>query len=191
MNMKKAAMFGLDARIALAIFGALSIISGAALYSAIQQAKITALYNQLIEVAKAYESYYIDTGVLLPMVDAFTYNGAELLINTSNVSNWKGPYLSLEWDSTVSKFKSSSGIQIEITSFESDDWGLTSPIVPDISCDSGDNCSVWISAHQLPASMAINIDSNFDDGIDSTGSIRRFPGGTGKQHIWLKEFKSQ
>ena len=34
---KKAAMFGLDARIALAIFGALSVISGAALYSAIQQ----------------------------------------------------------------------------------------------------------------------------------------------------------
>ncbi len=39
---KKAAMFGLDARIALVIFGALSVISGAALYSAIQQAKTTA-----------------------------------------------------------------------------------------------------------------------------------------------------
>tara|TARA_Y100001960_G_scaffold319101_1_gene389950 strand:- start:3597 stop:3728 length:132 start_codon:yes stop_codon:yes gene_type:complete len=36
---KKAAMFGLDARIALAIFGALSVISGAVLYSAIQDAK--------------------------------------------------------------------------------------------------------------------------------------------------------
>jgi len=43
----KGAMFGLDSRIALAIFGALSVISGAALYSAIQEAKATALYNEL------------------------------------------------------------------------------------------------------------------------------------------------
>jgi hypothetical protein len=34
--MKKGAMFGLDARIALAIFGALSVISGASLYSEIK-----------------------------------------------------------------------------------------------------------------------------------------------------------
>ena len=33
---KRGAMFGLDARIALAIFGALLVISSAALYSAIQ-----------------------------------------------------------------------------------------------------------------------------------------------------------
>lgn len=37
--MKKGAMFGLDARIALAIFGALSVISGAALYSAYKTQK--------------------------------------------------------------------------------------------------------------------------------------------------------
>ena len=38
-SLKKGAMFGLDARIALAIFGALSVISGAALYSAIKESK--------------------------------------------------------------------------------------------------------------------------------------------------------
>lgn len=44
----KGAMFGLDARIALAIFGALSVISGAALYSAIQESstvKITTIFS--------------------------------------------------------------------------------------------------------------------------------------------------
>tara|TARA_Y100001960_G_C14595815_1_gene788039 strand:- start:886 stop:1026 length:141 start_codon:yes stop_codon:yes gene_type:complete len=45
--MKKGAMFGIDARIALAIFGALSAISGAALYSAIQQSKVTVLVTEL------------------------------------------------------------------------------------------------------------------------------------------------
>lgn len=39
---KKSAMFGLDARIALAIFGALSVITGAALYSAINKANVIA-----------------------------------------------------------------------------------------------------------------------------------------------------
>ena len=39
IKLKKGAMFGLDARISLAIFGALSVISGAALYSAIQDSK--------------------------------------------------------------------------------------------------------------------------------------------------------
>ncbi len=48
-------MFGLDARIALAIFRALSVISGAALYSAIQQSKVIAMVNQFEEIAKAYE----------------------------------------------------------------------------------------------------------------------------------------
>lgn len=41
--MKKGAIFGLDARIALAILGALYVISGAALYSAIQESKTTKL----------------------------------------------------------------------------------------------------------------------------------------------------
>ena len=52
--MKKGAMFGLDARIALAIFGALSVISGAALYSAIQDAQATAMIVRLNEVGKAF-----------------------------------------------------------------------------------------------------------------------------------------
>lgn len=66
MFYKKGAMFGLDARISLAIFGALSVISGAALYSAIQNSKATALYVQLSELGKAWESYYIDTGLFYP-----------------------------------------------------------------------------------------------------------------------------
>tara|TARA_Y100001960_G_scaffold333703_1_gene440401 strand:+ start:58 stop:294 length:237 start_codon:yes stop_codon:yes gene_type:complete len=63
---KKAAMFGLDARIALAIFGTLSVISGAALYSAIQDAKAMALLTEMREVTKAWEQFYLDTGAEKP-----------------------------------------------------------------------------------------------------------------------------
>jgi hypothetical protein len=56
-------MFGLDARIALAIFGALSVISGAALYSAIQDARVTAIvitYNRVFKIfIILYKLYFI------------------------------------------------------------------------------------------------------------------------------------
>tara|TARA_Y100000590_G_scaffold397295_1_gene478740 strand:+ start:167 stop:739 length:573 start_codon:yes stop_codon:yes gene_type:complete len=95
---KKGAMFGLDARIALAIFGALSVISGAALYSAIKQAKVTAFVADMEELAKSIEQYYLDTGEILavssgnPSMDL----GVDGLFNKpANVSNWNGPYSQL------------------------------------------------------------------------------------------------
>ena len=84
---KKGAMFGLDARIALAIFGALSVISGAALYSAIKQARITAYYQETIEIAKAMESLFLDTGVL-ELTDQL-----KDLLEDPGLDGWNGPYI--------------------------------------------------------------------------------------------------
>ncbi|HAG52317.1 MAG TPA: hypothetical protein DCL21_00850 [Alphaproteobacteria bacterium] len=89
---KLGAMFGLDARIALAIFGALSVISGAALYTAIQEARVTALLADLNEVGKSYEQYYLDTGTDVAMSDAYSVISKNLVVNPS-VAGWKGPYL--------------------------------------------------------------------------------------------------
>ena len=47
------AMFGLDARIALAIFGALSVIVGATLYNTIQHTKVITLHQEFVEIEKA------------------------------------------------------------------------------------------------------------------------------------------
>tara|TARA_Y100001960_G_scaffold326092_1_gene409734 strand:+ start:608 stop:1177 length:570 start_codon:yes stop_codon:yes gene_type:complete len=85
--MKKAAMFGLDARIALAIFGALSVISGAALYSAIEDAKVTSIISEFNEYGKAYEQYYLDVG----SVPAKPKD----LVEDPSLAGWAGPYLSL------------------------------------------------------------------------------------------------
>ena len=95
MITKQGAMFGLDARIALAIFGALSVISGAALYSAIQNAKVTSLLTEIKEVEKAIEAYVLDTGSDIELKTGITaYGSRELLSGTK--SGWKGPYLSYE-----------------------------------------------------------------------------------------------
>jgi hypothetical protein len=95
---KRGAMFGLDARIALAIFGALSVISGAALYSAIKDAREQRVITSILEVSKAVEAYYLDTG-FLPSVSQYSttiLDILELLENTDNVAGWRGPYYSAE-----------------------------------------------------------------------------------------------
>ena len=85
-------MFGLDARIALAIFGALSVISGAALYSAIEGAKITAFHANLTEIEKALEVYYLDVGFYDKSSNIF--NLTILLENTNLDNGWNGSYMS-------------------------------------------------------------------------------------------------
>ncbi len=99
--MKKGAMFGLDARIALAIFGALSVISGAALYSSIQESKKVRMGASVEEVKKALTQYVLDTGSYLPPNGSTSSNMqiGELFENRANISNWKGPYIGV--DSTL------------------------------------------------------------------------------------------
>jgi hypothetical protein len=97
---KKGAMFGLDARIALAIFGALSVISGAALYSAIQNANVVKWQTYFSELDKASAAYYLDEGSPIPLTSNTSVDDErlylsvrKLLNNDNNSSNWKGPYL--------------------------------------------------------------------------------------------------
>jgi hypothetical protein len=92
---KKAAMFGLDARIALAIFAALSVISGAALYKVMEQVKVAKYQNFFEELIKASEQYYLDNGQMLPQQDISPDLVAvgDLINNRQNLDTWKGPYI--------------------------------------------------------------------------------------------------
>jgi len=88
---QRGAMFGLDARIALAIFGGLTIITGAALFKAIGQTIATAQLVELENVNKAVMQYMLDTGGSLPSSSIL-----QNLIVDYGVVGWKGPYLSVE-----------------------------------------------------------------------------------------------
>lgn len=93
---KEAAMFGLDARIALAIFGALSIITGASLYSAIQAAKTEQWHQNFESILKATEAYYLDIRKPLTIFSTlwdYTYT-SDLITNRQSLPNWRGPYIS-------------------------------------------------------------------------------------------------
>ena len=137
--LKKGAMFGLDARIALAIFGALSVISGAALYSAIQQSKTTAILTQASEIEKALSSYYLDTGVLPGTTGVYALLIKNLTTNP-NVAGWNGPYLGLKEVSGADRL-SHQETEHSLNFLDSDSWGT----IADRTCNkTDDNCSVYI-----------------------------------------------
>jgi len=173
LQTSKGAMFGLDARIALAIFGALSVISGAALYSAISQAKVVSLVTEFNEIAKAWESYYLDTGEKPP-------SARSLVENVDSENGWKGPYLSYPAASGVNfyfpQFEHTSGgdsmTSLAITT--GDAWAGT--LVSTGCTSSSGSCNRSISFGILKTSE-LSVMKSLDDYVDSSdganiGNIR-------------------
>ena len=190
--LQKGAMFGLDARIALAIFGALSVISGAALYSAIQDAKVTATVTELDEFAKAYQSYVLDTGLELefranPTVSDIALKTVELIESTK--SGWKGPYLPFSTDDmnplniehTIMSEK--HGNIFFIRSLADNSFGSHTNNAGSQSTCVGNStkCSIWVGfsdVYSEAIAKAIDIKVDGSDSPDS-GKLRfRLYGGT-------------
>ena len=182
--MKKGAMFGLDARIALAIFGALSVISGAALYSAIQDAKATAILTDMNEFGKAWESYYLDTGLLLSKRDDssnassnfYILEVENLVTNANSVAKWKGPYTALTADNNYRLNQSYGGFAYVLTLNDKETWGdgSTTLWTPQGHCASGDKCYIWIAFNKFESQDALKaIDKKVDGTVDGdAGSFR-------------------
>ena len=95
---QRGAMFGLDARIALGIFGGLSVIAGAAVFGTISETNRTALVTEMDNIAKGYINHVFDTGVQVRPVATMTTANADasfnyLITNVGNTLNWNGPYV--------------------------------------------------------------------------------------------------
>ena len=170
---KKGAMFGLDARIALAIFGALSVISGAALYSAIQESKVVSMVSQLEEISKGYVSYYLDTGSELPERGAISNDLlVESLYTDDGTAGWNGPYFTPTTKVVNYAFRhkySYSEVSTYIQKCGYDFGGdFSSTSCP--TCTAGMNCSIFIKLMSMDngLSIAYNLDKKIDnsDGFD-------------------------
>ena len=177
MIIKKGAMFGLDARIALAIFGALSVISGAALYSAIQQSKVISIVNQISELTSAIEAYYLDTGEFIRKIEdvnnllpnkAYAL-GAVDLVENSGVKGWNGPYIPpLEYRDDYISFRDIIYVLIRA---DTGVWGGAGAFTT--ACSIKDTCNLWIQVNVQNENIAKQIDLHYDGGetLDS-GKIR-------------------
>ena len=180
----KGAMFGLDARIALAIFGALSVISGAALYSAIQQAKATAYLTEMNEVIKAYESYYLDTGSQLPAKDA-TWLKVRDLIENNGVAGWNGPYLPYEVDSdTFLKAPNFPTGTLSIPTFADTDFGDGTIA----SACTATNCHAYIYTGGYNLNISEAIDQMVDSQVNHLSGKIRIYKTTPEKNIYYKFF---
>tara|TARA_Y100001960_G_scaffold334048_1_gene444170 strand:+ start:6862 stop:7455 length:594 start_codon:yes stop_codon:yes gene_type:complete len=172
MKLSKAAMFGLDARIALAIFGALSVISGAALYGAIKNAQEVAYITGLAEVEKAIEAYYIDTGVYPTGVANDYFELEKLNVEPSGVTGWNGPYINLtNGTSRYFDFKILGGSVLGVNYGKDVSWGLSR-----INCATmlaGQTCSLWVATQWSTKSAAESFDKRIDGSIDhNNGDVR-------------------
>tara|TARA_Y100001960_G_C14713757_1_gene848463 strand:- start:358 stop:978 length:621 start_codon:yes stop_codon:yes gene_type:complete len=199
----KAAMFGLDARIALAIFGALSVISGAALYSAIQQSKTTAMYVSMQELGKAFEQLYLDTGSLRAYsATASACFNAEDLLTDNSVNGWSGPYFSASSTSSDGngapclKINGLTGALseldiIRIRHLKNRDWDFSGGSWwTDQICNGTDNCNLSVTATTSNRSY-INqfkaIDEQFDNSNSETGNIAYYDNGSAA-YFFMKSF---
>jgi hypothetical protein len=179
-SLKKGAIFGLDARIALAIFGALSVISGAALYSAIESAKSTALLTELKEIEKAHESYLLDTGSYLPDAAAGTHVAAvqNLVENDAGAVGWKGSYVSYAAHAT-SDSQLIHNLYSNVTIHKvSDDysWGgvAGAPGYTYANCmSSTTDCNYYVAIEGMDSTLADSLDRLVDGSVDyRAGDVR-------------------
>tara|TARA_Y100001960_G_C14778551_1_gene884925 strand:+ start:3276 stop:3857 length:582 start_codon:yes stop_codon:yes gene_type:complete len=161
MKLKKAAMFGLDARIALAIFGALSVISGAALYSAIQQAKVVAIVTELNEISKAAESLMLDTGVELAVHAGDQLKLKYLLEDIDSVPGWNGPYISGYTAFADNGLNHPQYTGVHILKFQKHlATGART------GCSSGLSCDIWVHITGIPTELVKAVDEYVDGSYD-------------------------
>tara|TARA_Y100001960_G_C14749849_1_gene867820 strand:- start:1040 stop:1627 length:588 start_codon:yes stop_codon:yes gene_type:complete len=178
--MKKAAMFGLDARVALAIFGSLSVVTGASLYSAIQESKITAIITQLNELGKSYEEFYFDTRVELEPVSTNFLKISDLHSGTQR--GWNGPYTNLTGSATSLNW---NGYYLNLHAARDGAWSAATPAAwADAKCSSNTvsgECYVWAAVSLGTTSAHLDIANKIDERIDGTqnaveGDVRIFRG---------------
>lgn len=142
---QRGAIFGLDARIALAIFGVLSIVAGVSSLSVLSTASVTALISELSNMKKAYQEFHLSTG-------EHTTRFMDLIDNNSGVIGWSGPYVDL-----LSANNRTYGVY-SFTEGRQDVNG-----VPPVECtDGGGICAIWLKLTAVKDTVAEKMDEQLD-----------------------------
>lgn len=153
---QRGAMFGLDARIALAIFGLLSVVAGVAAINVLGTAGVTALTTELSNMKKAYQEFHLATG-------EHTTRFMDLIDNTSDFVGWNGPYIDLLSD------KSRQHGVYSLVEGRQDVAG-----VPPVDCTSGGGiCAIWLKLTKVQDSVAAKLDEALDaEASPNSGVVR-------------------
>ncbi len=173
LSSQRGAMFGLDARIALAIFGTLSIVITAVSVNHLGNASVTALQLEMKSFSEAYKTFVIDTGT---DTNRFT----DLLTDSNNIFGWSGPYL------TIASTKHPKYGEISLTEGREDVNGT-----PPAACSGGGICSVWVKVTGVPDTTAGKLDESFDGVPGSAAGNLRIEAHPGEDDVYYKLTRKQ
>lgn len=163
---QRGAMFGMDARIALAIFGAVAVIAGYIGISKLVTAKEAALVKELNAISQATQQAQTDVGTFyLFALDGFddasapydvpdAANAFMSLADSTNIDakfrpRWNGPYL----DITTNDHRTYGS------------WKLVARQEDDVTatCDFDTTCSMWIQLDGVPGDMFTAVNRYIDE----------------------------
>ena len=150
------AMFGLDARIALAIFGILSVVAGVAAINVFGQASTTAMVTEFSNIKKAYTEFHLATG-------EHTTRFLDLIDNDTGFSGWSGPYME--------GMLSDKSRQYGTYSFVEGRQDVAG--VPPVECSGGGICATWLKLTKVKDSVAAEVDKTLDSTATANSGVFR------------------
>ncbi len=145
LTSQSGAMFGLDARIALAIFGILSVVAGVSAINVFSQAGTTAMVTEFTNIKKAYTEFHLGTG-------EHTTRFMDLIDNDTGFSGWGGPYLDGMLTDKSRQYGTYSFVE-----GRQDVAG-----VPPVECSGGGICATWLKLTKVKDSIAAEVDKTLD-----------------------------
>lgn len=155
---RRGAMFGLDARITLGIFGLLSAVAGVATYAAVSNARETAQLQTIKSITQAVEAYMNDTKLSPTSFDDF-------LINPS-IAGWSGPYLKGNFRNEGGGVWTTNGVMFVVGRASTAD-GTTAT-----DCSDTNDCYTTLNIY-APYGTLTSLDRMYDgDDSPSTGVVR-------------------
>lgn len=165
---QRGAMFGLDARLALAIFAGLSVIAGMAVFDVIRETNVSALTSEFDNYSKAYTNYTFDTGqdVPTPATPGAGEGIQAFFEDTSPATlNWNGPYVTR---STADHPKFGTYTL---------DTGFIDVAGEDPTSTTGGNITgAWLALSDVPCQLAESVDEAIDgEPADNEAGNFRYP----------------
>ena len=149
------------------------MISGAALYSAIKESKVTQIVTQLREYAKGIEQYMLDTAGDLSTVNE-QVNAINLVENKDSKAGWNGSHFSAKkstGDYELINIPYGSNKHMYIKEAKSSTtW--SDPI--DADCGGSNDCYLWIELNCFPNDIMKSLELSIDGTVDSANGKLRY-----------------
>lgn len=162
IHSQKGAMFGIDGRIAIAIFGSLSLVAGTFGVLNIQRINAQGFADEMVKTASAVENMTRDLkgDIYRFLTTANAQNAYQALYDVTELQSsgnarslWNGPYIDKETDT----HRIYGDIRLE--KFEANRTD---------SCAGSDICYLWLTYSTVSASMAEALDTVIDGGEETT-----------------------